>query len=48
MVKQEAIAGKHAVSLPVVHRYPVGVELGDAVGATGVKGGGFPLRGLLY
>ena len=38
MVEQNAIAGIHAVGLPVVHCDPVGVELGHSVGAARVKG----------
>jgi hypothetical protein len=32
MVEQDAVRGKHAVGLAVVHRDPVAVELGDAIG----------------
>ena len=48
MVEQKTIAGIHPVSLPVVHRYPVGVELGYSIWAARVKRRSFPLRTLLY
>jgi hypothetical protein len=48
VVEQDAIAGIHAVGLAVVHRDPVGVELGHRVGAAGVEGGGLLLRDLLH
>ena len=48
MVKKNAITGIHTVCLAVVNRDPVGIELGDTVGAARVEGGGFPLGDLLY
>ena len=48
MVKQNAVAGIHAVGLAVVHHYPVGVELGHGVGAAGVEGRGLFLGGFLH
>ena len=48
MVKQNAIAGIHPVSLAIVHSYPVGVKLGDAIGAARIKGCGFFLRNFLH
>ena len=46
MIKQDAIAGIHAIGLSVVNRDPVGVELGYAIRAPRVKRGGFALRNL--
>jgi len=37
VVEQDAVARVHAVRLPVIHRDPVGVELGRPVGAAGVE-----------
>ena len=48
MVEQDAVAGIHVVRLAVVHRDPVGIELGHAVGAARVEGSGFFLRSLLH
>jgi hypothetical protein len=47
VVEEDAVAGIHAVGLAVVHRDPVGVELGHGVGAARVEGGGLFLRNLL-
>jgi hypothetical protein len=46
-LKEDAVGGVHPVGLAIVHRDPVGVELGRGVGAAGVKRGGLGLRGLL-
>jgi hypothetical protein len=48
VVKQNAVAGIDAIGLAVVHRDPVGVELGHRVGAAGVERCGFLLRGFLH
>jgi hypothetical protein len=48
VVEQDAVAGIHAVSLAVIHRDPVGVELGHRVGAARIKGRGFLLWSFLY
>ena len=48
MVEKYAVAGVDAVGLAVIHGDPVGIELGDRVGAARVEGGGFLLRGFLY
>ena len=32
MVKQNTIAGIHAVGLTIVHRDPIGIELGNTIG----------------
>ena len=48
VVDQDAVAGIHAVGLAVVHRDPVGIELGDAIGAAGIEGRGFFLRRFLH
>ena len=47
VVEQDAVAGIHAVGFTVVDGDPVGVEFGAGVGAPGVEGGGFLLRGFL-
>ena len=47
VIEEDAVAGIHAVGLAVVDGDPVGVELGDAVGAAGIEGGGFLLGDLL-
>ena len=44
VVEQDAVAGVHAVGLPVVHRDPVRIQLGHGVGATGVERCRFALR----
>ncbi|MNT42008.1 hypothetical protein D3C72_1784050 [compost metagenome] len=43
MVEEDARGGEHVVGFAVVHRDPVAVELGDAVGAAGVEGRRFDL-----
>ena len=48
MVEQNARAGVDAVTLAVIDRDPVGVELGDAIGAAGIEGSGFLLGDLLH
>jgi len=48
VVEQNAVAGIHAVGLAVVHRDPVGVELGHPVGAAGVERGALLLGDLLH
>ena len=48
VVEEDAVAGIHAVGLAVVHRDPVGVELGHRVGRARVEGRGFLLRDLLH
>src|ERR1700722_6349520 len=48
MIEQDAVGGEHAVSLAVVHRDPVTVELGDAVGRARIERRGLPLRNLLH
>jgi hypothetical protein len=48
VVEQDAVAGVDAVGLAVVDGDPVGVELGDGVGAARVEGGGFLLRDFLH
>jgi len=40
--------GIHAIGLAVVHRDPVGIELGHAVGAARVEGRGFLLGDFLH
>src|ERR1700739_2696852 len=47
MIEQDAVRGEHAVGLAVVHRYPVTVELGDAVRRARIERPGLPLRNLL-
>ena len=47
VVEQDAVRGVHAVGLAVVHRDPVGIELGDGVGAARVERRGLALRRLL-
>lgn len=48
MVEQDAVAGIHPVGLAVIDRDPVGVKLGDAVGAARIKGCRLLLRHLLH
>ena len=48
VVEQDAIAGIYPVGLAVVHRDPVRVEFGDAIGAARIKGGGLLLRHFLH
>jgi hypothetical protein len=47
VVEEDPVAGVDAVGLAVVHRDPVGVQLGHRVGAARIEGGGLPLRDLL-
>ena len=47
MVEKDAVAGVDAISLAVVDGDPVGVELGNGVGAARVEGGGFLLGDFL-
>src|SRR5882757_7259801 len=44
MIEEYAVAGVKAVSLAVVHRNPIGVNLSCPVRGTGVKRRGLPLR----
>ncbi len=48
VVEQDAVAGIHPVGLAVIHRDPVGIELGHAIGAAGMKRGGLPLGCFLH
>ena len=48
MVEEDAVAGIDAVGLAVVHRNPVGIELGYRIRAARVEGGGFLLRSFLH
>lgn len=48
MIEENAIAGIHSIGLSIVHRNPVGVELGDGVWAPRVERGGFHLWGFLH
>ena len=47
VVEEDAVAGVDAIGFAVVDGDPVGVELGDGVGAARVEGRGFLLRGFL-
>ena len=47
VVEEDAVAGVDTVGLAVVDADPVGVHLGDGVGAAGIEGGCFPLGDLL-
>jgi hypothetical protein len=47
VVEQDAVAGEHAVGFAVVHRDPVAVELGNAVGRARIERRAFPLRHFL-
>ena len=44
VIEQDAVGGLHAVGLAVVHRDPVAVQLGDAIGRAPIKRRGFLLR----
>ena len=46
MVEEDAAAGEHVVTLTVVDRDPVTIDLRDAVGASWIEGGTLPLRNL--
>ena len=37
VIEQDAVAGIHAICLTVVHRDPVAIQLGHAIGASRVK-----------
>src|SRR5260370_39889600 len=47
MVEQDAVRGIDAVGLAVVHRDPIAVELGDAIGRARIERRGFLLRNFL-
>jgi hypothetical protein len=47
VVKENSATAKHAVTLAVVHRDPVPVDLGHAIRTPRVEGRGFPLRRFL-
>ena len=48
MVEQDAVAGVHAVGLPVVFHDPKRIQLGHAIWAARVEGRGLRLRHFLY
>ena len=48
VIEQDAVAGIHPIGLAVVHRDPVAVQLGYAVGASRVKRRVFFLGHLLH
>ena len=48
VVKQDAVAGIHAVGLAIVHRDPVGVQLGHPIGASWIEGSALFLGHLLH
>ena len=48
MVEQNAVAGIHAIGLAVIHRDPVGIELGHSVGTARIEGRGFLLGNFLH
>ncbi len=48
MVKQDAVAGIHAIGFAVVHGDPIRIHLGYGVGAARVKRRGLTLRGFLH
>ena len=48
MVKKNAVAGIHAIGLAVIHRDPVGIELGHPVGTARIEGRGFLLGDFLH
>src|SRR6516164_2495048 len=47
MIEQNTVGGEHAVGLAIVHRDPVAVQLGHAIGRTRVEWRGLRLRNLL-
>ena len=47
MIEQNAVAGVDAISFTVVHRDPVGIQLGAGVRGSGVKRGFFSLGDFL-
>ena len=48
VIEEDSVAGVYAVCLSVVDRDPVGIQLGDRVGAARVERRGFLLRGFLH
>ena len=48
VVEQDAVGGVHAVGLAVVHRDPVGIELGGGIGAARIERRRLALRRLLH
>ena len=48
VVEKNPVAGIHAVRFTVVDRDPVGVELGDSIGAAGIEGRRLFLRNFLH
>ena len=48
MVEENSVRGVHVVRLPVVHRNPVGIQLGTGVGAARVERRRLRLRSLLH
>ena len=48
MVEQDAVRGMHAVGLAIVHRDPIGVELGCGIGRARIEGRRLALRDLLH
>ena len=48
MVKQDAVAGIHAIGFAVVDDDPVRIHLGHSVGAARVERGGFFLGNFLH
>ena len=48
VVEQNAAAAKNVVALAVVHRHPVGIQLGHTIGAARVERGRFLLRNRLH
>ena len=48
MVEQNSVAGVHAISLAVIHRDPVGIQLGHRVRAAGIEGRRLLLRRFLH
>ena len=48
MVEEDTVASVDPVGLAVVHRDPVGIHLGDGVGAARVEGGRLGLGRLLH
>ena len=48
MVEKNAVAGIHAIGLAVIHRDPVGIELGYPVGTARIEGGCFLLGNFLH
>ena len=46
VVKQDTVAGIHAIGLPVVDGDPVCVQLGDTIGGSGIERGSLRLWSL--